>query len=149
MRIERSIDLPGTLEATWAVLTDWERQADWMRDADEVRVLTPEREGSGVTVAVKTRVLNVPVFTEHLEVLEWEPPRRLVLAHRSFIEGTGEWRLEPVARGTRFTWIEELGLPLPLVGEAALRVYRPFMARLMAGGMEALRRFTIATGPGV
>src|SRR4051794_41964499 len=70
-----------------------------MRDADRVEVMSPKREGVGVVVAVKTRVLNVPLFTERLEVLEWEPPTRMRLAHGGFVHGTGEWLPTPGVRG--------------------------------------------------
>lgn len=147
MQVSRSIVLPTRIEEAWSVLTDWERQADWMRDADRVDVVTEHREGVGVGIAVRTRVYGVPVFTERLEVLAWDPPRRLVMGHRSFVGGTGTWILEPVDAGTRFTWIEDLSLPLPVVGEIALAVYRPFMRWLMGKAMADLGRFIVAIGP--
>jgi hypothetical protein len=118
-----------------------------MRDADRVDVLTAYREGVGVRIAVRTRVYGVPVFTEQLEVLAWDPPRRLVIAHRSFVGGTGTWNLEPVQGGTRFTWIEDISLTVPIVGELALVVYRPFMRSLMGKAMDDLRAFIVAIGP--
>ena len=130
------------------MLTDWERQADWMRDADRVEVRSAHREGLGVLIAVSTRVLNIPAFTEQLEVVAWDPPHRLRIAHRSAIRGTGDWILEPFVGGTRFTWIEDVTLPWGVVGRAALRTYRPFLRHLMRGTMEDLRRSLIAAGPG-
>jgi hypothetical protein len=93
-------------------------------------------------VAVKTRVLNVPVFTERLEVTLWEPPRRLVMAHLGFVRGVGEWDLQPVGGvggGTRLTWTEDLGLSVPVLGKIALLAYRPLMRRLMRGSLANLR----------
>ena len=129
------------------MLADWERQADWMRDADRVEVRTPKREGTGVILAVRTRVYGVPLFTERLEVIGWDPPERLVIAHRSFVGGTGTWSLEAVEGGTRFSWTEDLSLPVPVLGELALRVYRPFMRHLMGKAMADLRSFIVASGP--
>lgn len=147
MQVSRSIVLPTRIEEAWSVLTDWERQADWMRDADRVDVVTAHREGVGVRISVRIRVYGVPVFTEQLEVLEWDPPRRLVIAHRSFVGGTGTWILEPIDGGARFTWIEDLSLQLPVLGELALAVYRPFMRFLMGKAMGDLRSFVVAIGP--
>jgi hypothetical protein len=141
--------LPISVERAWALLLEWERQAEWMRDADRVEVLTPHREGTGVVIGVKTRVLQVPLFTERLEVVAWEPPRRLRLAHGGFVRGIGEWRLTPVARGdergTRFTWEERLSLGVPIAGQLALLAYRPFMRILMRGSMDNLRRLVEAS----
>jgi carbon monoxide dehydrogenase subunit G len=139
VRVGREAVLPVPPAAAWAALTDWERQAEWMRDADRVEVVSPQRAGLGTTVAVRTRVLHVPLFTERLEVVGWDPPRELRTAHRSFIRGTGTWSLEPAGTGTRFRWVEEISLPVPVLGELALRVYRPFMRRLMGGAMRDLQ----------
>jgi hypothetical protein len=134
-------------QALWDVLVRWETQTDWMKDAASVRVLGARREGTGVRLAVRTRVLGVPLFTEELEVTRWEPPIRLEVAHRSFVRGTGTWTLAPDGEGTRLRWSEALSLPVPLVGELALRAYRPVLRRLMQGGLERLR-VSLARPPG-
>jgi hypothetical protein len=139
MKVSAEVVLPVPIDRAWETLMRWEEQVAWMRDADSVRVLGSRREGVGTTIAVKTRVLNVPLFTETLEVTLWEPPRRLVMAHRSFVRGVGTWRLQPVEGGTWFTWTEDLRLPVPALGELALRVYRPFMRHLMRGALANLR----------
>ena len=139
MKFAASIVIPVDPGALWEVLIRWEDQARWLKDADSVRVLGSRREGIGVRLAVKTRVLNVPLFTEQVEVTFWDPPRRLAIGHRSFVRGVGTWELAREGAGTRFTWTEELSLPVPLVGELALLVYRPFMRRLMRRGLESLR----------
>lgn len=147
MHVEESAELPATVTEAWEVLTDWERQSEWMRDADRVEVLGAERRGHGVRLAVRTRVFNVPAFTERLDVVEWDPPRCLRMAHRSFIRGFGEWRLDPVDGGVRFTWSERLTLPAPVIGELALQIYRPYLRRLIGKAQEGFRRTLIARGP--
>jgi len=145
VRVEASRDLPATPERVWGQIRRWEDQSRWIRDAVWVRVLTPEREGLGVRVKVLNRVLLVPLFTEQLEIMGWDPPRRIVMAHRSFVRGTGIWSLEPDDGGTRFMWSEELSLPIPLLGELALLVYRPFLRRLMRGSLSNLQRLVAST----
>jgi hypothetical protein len=145
VRVEASTDLPVPPESAWAFLTRWEDQARWMRDADRVDVLTPQREGLGVRLAVRTRVFGVPAFTEELEVTAWDAPRRLEIAHRSVIHGRGIWTFEGDATGTTFTWVEDLSLPIPVLGELALLVYRPFLRMLMRGALRGLRRYVIAS----
>jgi uncharacterized protein YndB with AHSA1/START domain len=147
VRIERDVLLPTTPERAWALLTDWERQADWMLDADSIRVVSERREGVGVRLAVRTRLLGVAAFTEPMEVIGWEPPRRLVVRHGSLVAGRGTWTLRAVRGGTRFAWVEEIRLHVPIVGELAARLYRPVMGWLMARAMEGLRRRVIRLGP--
>jgi hypothetical protein len=145
VRVEATMELAAPPDRVWDRIRRWEDQARWIRDAVWVRVLTTEREDVGARVKVLNRVLHVPLFTEQLEVVGWDPPRRMVMAHRSFVRGTGIWSLEPVNGSTRFTWTEELSLPIPLLGELALLVYRPFLRRLMRGSLANLQRLMAST----
>ena len=140
MRVSVAVRLALPPEHAWSLLVDWESQPRWMKDADSVRVLGPRREGVGVRLAVRTQVLGVPALTEVLEVERWEPPRRLVIAHRSFVRGLGVWVVEPAVGGSVFRWVEELHLPFPVLGELALLVYRPLMRRLMRASARGLAR---------
>jgi len=131
--------LPVGREQAWATLLRWEEQADWMKDADSVRVLSPKREGVGVELAVKTRLFNFPAFTDRIEVVDWVPPTRIVVAHRRFVTGTGTWTLDPIDEGScRFTWVEDVSIPPPVLGAAASLVYRPFMRKVLRGSLRGL-----------
>lgn len=138
MRVEAEGYLPVSLDEAWRALLRWEDQARWIRDAVSVRVLSPHREGIRVRIAVKNRVYNVPLFTEELEVTRWEPPHALEMTHRSFVRGVGTWALDAEGDGARLRWSEELSLPIPVLGELALLVYRPFLRRLMRGALRDL-----------
>jgi hypothetical protein len=140
MRVEAFLDLAASPERVWSSIERWEEQSRWIRDAVWVRLLTPERAGVGARIEVLNRVFHVPLFTEQLEVVGWEPPRTMAMAHRSFVRGTGTWSLEPVDGSTRFTWTEELSLPIPVLGELALLVYRPFLRRQMRRSLANLQR---------
>ncbi len=146
MKVSSAVTLGVSRTRAWELLMRWEDQARWMKDADSVRVVTTQREGVGTRIAVKTRVLNVPLFTEQLEVTVWDPPRQLVMAHRSFVRGVGTWAFDAVKGATRFTWTEDLSLPIPVLGELALVVYRPFMRHLMRGALANLQAY-VATAP--
>jgi hypothetical protein len=143
VRVETSTHLRVPPEDAWRVLLRWEDQPKWIRDADSVRVLTEHREGLGVRISVKNRVFNVPMFAEQLEVTGWDPPRRLEMTHRSFIRGVGTWELDPEGSGARFRWVEDVSLPIRVLGEVALWVYRPFLLYLMRGAMRDLRVFVL------
>lgn len=141
MRVEASTLLSVPPKDAWRALLRWEDQARWIRDAVSVRVLSPHREGLGVRIAVKSRVYNIPLFTEELEVTRWEPQHVLEMTHRSFVRGVGTWALAPEATGARLRWSEDLALPIPVLGELALLVYRPFLRRLMRGALRDLSTY--------
>jgi hypothetical protein len=84
-------------------------------------------------------VLGRAMLTDVLEVVDWDPPRRLVMERRGFVRGRGEWRLDEIApNSTQFTWSEELTLPIPILGDLALLIYRPLMRRLMLRSLANL-----------
>jgi len=81
VRVRVQASLPCPVEEAWGTLLVWERQADWMLDADRVEVVGGLREGVGVRLAVRTRILGLPAFAEPMEVVGWDPPRALRLRH--------------------------------------------------------------------
>jgi carbon monoxide dehydrogenase subunit G len=138
MRISREAQLSAGPDPVWRALTDWERQPEWMVDAAWVRVLGPSREGTGVHLRARTKILGISLLTETLTVTVWEPPQRLVVTRPGFIKGRGEWTLEPSGQGTRFVWTEDLVIPVPLLGELALWCYRPVLRLLMGRSISNL-----------
>jgi hypothetical protein len=139
--------LPCSPEEAWAILLTWERQADWMLDADRVEVVGERREGIGVRLSVRTRILGLPAFTEPMEVVGWDPPQRLTLRHGGIVAGVGTWSLDREPGGTRFVWAEDVRLRVPLVGGLAAWVYAPILRRLMQRAAAGLRRRVIDAGP--
>ena len=140
MRVTETVLLPASADDAWRRLIDWETQPTWIVDAESVRIMTTQREGLGVYIEVRTRLLGLPAFTDELEVIVWDPPRRLRMAHRGALRGYGEWTLEPAAEGVRFAWTEDVSLAIPLVGELAAPLYAPIMRRLMHRSMMTLSR---------
>lgn len=147
MTARRTIDLPCRIEEAWTVLTRWERQADWMLDADSVVVRSPHREGVGVRLDVRTRLFQIPAFVDPMEVVGWDPPHTLTIAHGGPVQGRGVWTLDRIEGGTRFTWTEDVSLEAPVVGRLAAALYAPIMRVLMGRAQRGLRSLIIASGP--
>jgi polyketide cyclase/dehydrase/lipid transport protein len=145
--VERTIHLPCRIEEAWTVLTRWERQADWMLDADSVVVRSPHREGVGVQIDVRTRLFQIPAFVERMEVIDWDPPRALSIAHGGPVRGRGTWTLGPSDGGTEFRWTEDVVLGVPAVGGLAAALYAPVMRVLIGRAQRGLRTLIIASGP--
>jgi carbon monoxide dehydrogenase subunit G len=135
---ERTI-LKASPDRVWTVLADWETYTSWMPDVASVRRIGPDRE-AGLSLAVRTKVFGVPLVTDRMVVTAWEPGRRMAIQHQGLVQGWAEWRLEPVAEGTRFTWVEDLRMPPPVLGEIALRLYSPFLHRSFHSSISNLAR---------
>ncbi len=138
MKVTTAAVLNAPPERVWNVLTDWEGQLSWMPDVAWIRVIGPDRE-LNARIAVRTKVLGVPFVTDKLKVISWEPPRRLVVRHLGLVRGTGEWRLDRSGDGTRFSWIEDITLEVPLIGELALSVYEPMLRWIHRRAITNLR----------
>jgi hypothetical protein len=82
-----------------------------------------------------------------MEVMVWDPPRRLQIRHGSLVSGAGVWELDETDGGTRFRWSEDIALRVPWVGGLAARTYRPVMRTLMGRAQRSLRAYVIAIGP--
>ena len=138
MRFEERTNIAASPDEVWAVLSDWERQSDWMPDVAWMRLLGPERE-LGARMKVKTKVFGVPLATDLVEVTAWDPPRRLAIRHVGVVVGTGEWRLEPAAEGTAFTWTEAFRMPPPLLGDLGLWLYSPWQRMMLRRSIRNLK----------
>jgi uncharacterized protein YndB with AHSA1/START domain len=141
LEIEVPVDAPRTV--VWDVLTDWERQADWMLDAKAVHVLTPDREGPGVTIRVPTNLLGVTV-QDVIRVTRWEAPRLLEVVHLGrVITGTGAFELQddPRTGGTVLTWWEEAEPPLGTLGAWGARTLAlPVLERIFRRSLGNLAK---------
>lgn len=140
MRLELDRDVEAPADAVWSVLTDWERQPEWMVDALEVRVLTPQRRGVGVTIRCPTNLFGVTV-QDVMRVTGWREERYLEVLHLGrIITGTAAFELEPVSpQRTRVTWWEEIDPPLGAVGEwGATTVVLPALRHIFGRSLDRL-----------
>jgi hypothetical protein len=138
LEVVREVAAPRT--TVWAVLTRWERQPEWMLDAKDVEVLTPAREGEGVTIRCPTNLLGATV-DDVMRVTGWIEPSYLEVTHLGrVITGTGAFELERLdERRTRVTWWEEIDPPLGAVGRwGAQTVVLPVIRRIFARSLANL-----------
>lgn len=138
MRVSIEIDAP--LETVWEEIADLASHSDWMRDARRIRFASERREGVGTRMEVETRVGPLRSW-DLIEVVGWEPPRRIAVVHRGAVEGAGEFLLEPLDDGgTRFTWTEELRFPWYLGGRAGAALAKPVLGSVWRGNLRRFRR---------
>src|SRR5439155_16098772 len=119
-------------------LADWQRYPEWMPDVAWVRALGAQG-GEGMRLAVRTKVLGIPLVTDEMVIRVWEPPRRMAIEHRGLVHGPAEWTLEPAGEGSLFSWNEELRMPPPILGSLALLAYSPVLRWTFARSIRNLR----------
>jgi uncharacterized protein YndB with AHSA1/START domain len=135
-----SVDIDASPGEVWRQASDLASHAEWMADALAVTFLGEQRQGVGTRLAVKTRFGPI-LTTDLLEVTAWEPPHRIVVAHRGMVKGVGELVVEPLGEGrTRFSWDERLRFPWFLGGLIGEWGVRPLLRRIMHGNLQRFRR---------
>jgi hypothetical protein len=103
-----SVDVDATAAATWAVVTDWERQGEWMPLTSVV--LDPgSGHGLGARLTARSGVGPAAV-TDPMVVDVWAPPTYCEVVHQGrVVTGRGVFRVEPLGPDrSRFTWEEIL-----------------------------------------
>lgn len=140
VRLEVSQEAAAPPAVVWRVLTTWERQPEWMLDAKAVHVLTPDREGAGVTIRCPTNLLGVTV-QDIMRVTDWREQERLEVVHLGrIITGRGAFELVDLGDGrTRIDWWEEVDPPLGALGEwGASTFVLPVLRRIFGRSLRNL-----------
>lgn len=140
LEVERHADAPRAV--VWRVLTQWERQPEWMLDAKAVEVLTPRREGVGVTIRCPTNLLGVTV-EDVMRVTAWREQEELAVVHLGrVITGSGAFVLvDAPGGGTTIRWWEQIDPPLGAVGDWGARtLVLPVLARVFGRSLARLAR---------
>jgi Polyketide cyclase / dehydrase and lipid transport len=146
VRLVRTTIIRARQDRVWQALADWRAYSSWMPDVAWVRRIDTGPEGIGMRLAVRTKVLGIPLVTDELAVRAWDPPRLMAIDHLGLVRGPAEWRLEPSEGGSRFTWVEDLRMPPPILGEIALILYSPVLRWTFGRSVRNLRRL-IEFGP--
>ena len=101
IRASDSIELPFAPEAVWRVLENVRNYPDWWPASLHLRI-TAEGEGP---LGTEFEICPPGGRPFRCLVESLEPPRSIRMRYNvDFIQGHGQWRLEPLASGTRVTY---------------------------------------------
>lgn len=125
----------------WDALADLEAHREWMTDVRALRFLTAQRSGLGTRYVITVAMGPVRVH-DHIEVVTWERPDELAIAHRiGPARGAGRFLLTDAGRRTRLEWRTRFEVPWWSGGAAAERLGVPSTRRLLTRNLASLRRW--------
>jgi carbon monoxide dehydrogenase subunit G len=130
------IDAPPMV--VWEHVRDIASHVGWMEDAVAIRFTSASQAGVGTTFVCDTRVGPLRL-TDHMEVTEWEEPRRMGIRHVGVVKGTGRFSIEPSGSGTLFTWEERLSFPWWLGGELVSQRGARVLSRIWRRNLSNLK----------
>lgn len=114
-RVESSVEIAAPVEAVFAFASDWRTWEEWWVGVSGFRPTTGVTRGNGARYAYRARVAGVAVEVEtevhdFVENAGWRGVGTRGMPHAA------RWVFEPAGAGTRFTYVLEYRLPVPLLG---------------------------------
>jgi hypothetical protein len=146
-RITSSVEVNAPLADAWRFASDWRHWDSWWVGVSGFRPTTELTRGNGTRYAYRSWAagLTVSLETEIHDFVEHAGWRGVVTKgppHRT------QWIFEDLGTGTRFTYILEYRLPIPLLGSLLdALLMRPAWQRRLDESLRNLKRHFEA-GPG-
>lgn len=114
-RAQSEIFIAAPPEEVWALISDLERGPEWSVVTLECEITSEGPRDVGCTYRAVSRFAASKIMTEH-EVVEWEPPHKMVTTVTKGAESIVTWTCEPQAGGTLLTMSNEFAVPGALPG---------------------------------
>ena len=130
----------ATPQRVWDVISNLSGQQRWMVDLHRLEIVGPTRSGVGTTIDLTSKLFNLPLVHDVMDVVTWDEPREIGVVHRGAFTGTASFRLEEVPGGTVFVWVEAFKPPLGPLGELGYRLLiGPHLRRVFSHSMRNVR----------
>jgi hypothetical protein len=137
-RVEERVAVAVPVETAWAGLTDWQGQTGWMLFTDVT--VEPGGHRVGERLDAFTRVAGLG-FHDPMEVTRWDPPHRVeVVHHGKVVRGSGIFEVRPAPGGAWLVWVEDLELPLGLLGALGFALLRPGFHLMLRRSLRRLAK---------
>ena len=126
VQVDAQIDVKASPEKVFAAATDWDRQGEWMLGTT-VQVRHGDGRSVGSEVEAVTGIAGIGI-ADRMQITVWNPPFRCEMRHLGrVVRGCGIFAVRPRGRdAATFEWIEQLELPLGILGAVGWPLVRPF-----------------------
>jgi uncharacterized membrane protein len=118
---QSEVFIAASPQEVWSLISDLERGPEWSLVTLECKLTSDGPPGLGSTYRSVSKFVASRVTTEH-QIVEWEPPRRMVSKVTKGGESTFTQLCEPEGEGTVLTMINEFSLPGAVPGFVAERL---------------------------
>ena len=119
MRVDKSIEISAEPEKIWPFLIDPNKIPLWFDSFKKCECTSEKNSGVGTTYYVEEKVPG-PLRKINFESTSWDENEKMTL---QMVSGKNvssyeiQWHLEPAEAGTRFHFIEDVGMPFGFVGK--------------------------------
>lgn len=109
-RVERSALIAVPPGVAFAYVADPSNALRWMHGFSRFDPVEPGRSGVGARVTATGSIFGIPLTTT-LEIVEFDPPRRLVSRTTGRLKSCSVWEFAPAEGGTRVTFTGDYDVP--------------------------------------
>lgn len=135
--IERNVFIKAPPERIFAFLADHANDTQWLPGMVDTRNFTGESTDYRWEWTYK--MAGIP-FNGTGQVLEYDPPRRVVVETQGGVVSTWAWTLEPEGDGTQVALRMEYTVPVAALGKLAERLLLSQNEKAADQGMANLQR---------
>jgi len=139
-RIEGTVEIAALVEEVFAYAADWKRWADWFVGVSGFESTTEITQGTGARYAYRAKMMGIPAKVEteihdYVENSGWRGVGTRGMPHAT------RWIFEGRDSSTRFTYVLEYELPVPLIGALLdSLLMKPAWRRVIDTSLENLKR---------
>ena len=114
-RVENSVTIKKTIDEVFNYASDYEKWSDWFEGVSDFKPTTETKKGNGTRYSYKAKMmgLKVPVETE---IHDFTPNKGWIGKATKGMPHQTQWIFEKVDEGTKFTYVLEYKLPIPVLG---------------------------------
>lgn len=119
MKIQKAIEIHAPPEKIWPFFVEPEKVLQWYSTFRKFEYTGSQHSGVGTPVYIEEQA-GGPLMKLNFEATEWEQNTKLALR---MVSGSGVksynqiWLLENIPSGSRFTFTEEIELPMGIIGK--------------------------------
>lgn len=119
MKVQQSIDINVTPERIWPYFVDPEKVLQWCITFRKFEYTSDQRSGVGTPLYIEEQAGGT-LSKMRFAVTEWKENEKLVIRmesganYKSYVQ---QFQLDPIPTGSRFTFAEEIVLPMGIIGE--------------------------------
>ena len=139
-RIEGTVEIPAPVEEVFAYAADWRRWAEWFEGVSDFEPTTEVTRGNGARYAYRAKMMGIRAKVEteihdYVENAGWRGVGTRGMPHAT------RWIFEGRGSSTRFTYVQEYELPVPLIGPLLdSLLMKPAWRRIIDPSLENLKR---------
>ena len=139
-RIEHSVIIQAPVEQVFSYAADYQKWSEWFEGVSDVKTTTVVTQGNGARYAYRVRIMAASASVE-TEIHDFVQNRGWTGVSTKGIPHRTTWIFEPIDSSTRFTYVVEGHLPVPLLGSLCDSLFlRPQWVKIVQNSLNNLRQ---------